>query len=165
MGRSALAEQGFRERVIYLDPNWLPPTAMDAAADAPTLLGVEALNIATDIHAALTDPADAFAAECGILARRLWEMLEDRLVEWFTIAEAAAELGAHRSHLVPVFTTTFGIAPHQRMSSANESTARRLLLARHTSAEAAVESRFHDQVHPTCHFRSTLGTPPEVFAT
>jgi len=40
-------------------------------------------------------------------------MLDDRLIESFTIAEAAAELGANRSHLVLVFTMTFGIAPHR----------------------------------------------------
>ena len=91
-------------------------------------------------------------------------MLDDRLVESFTIAEAAAELGAHRSHLVRVFTTTFGIAPHRYVIGERVDRARRLFLAGHTPAEAAAESGFHDQAHLTRHFRSTLGTTPGVFA-
>ncbi|UVI36704.1 helix-turn-helix transcriptional regulator [Brevibacterium spongiae] len=185
-GRSALADQGFRKRVLYLDPEWLPQSAVVAAADAPTLLGTDALTTVTDIHSALADPADAFAAECGVLAlretalsrltstaetasdaplaRRLREMLDDRLLESFTIAEAAAQLGAHRSHLVRVFTSTFGIAPHRYVIGRRVDRARRLLLSGHSPAEAAAESGFHDQAHLTRHFRSTLGTTPGVFA-
>lgn len=185
-GRSALADQGFRKRVLYLDADWLPPTAVDAAADSPTLLGTDALSTVTDIHSALADPADAFAAECGVLAlreianscltpsteaasdaplaRRLREMLDDRLLESFTIAEAAAELGAHRSHLVRVFTTAFGIAPHRYVIGRRVDRARRLLLAGNSPAEAAVESGFHDQAHLTRHFRSTLGATPGIFS-
>lgn len=87
-------------------------------------------------------------------------MLDDRLLESFTIAEAAAELGAHRSHLVRVFTTTFGIAPHRYVIGRRVDRAHRLLRAGHSPAKAAVESEFHDQAHLTRHFRSTLGAPP-----
>lgn len=185
-GRSALAERGFRKRVLYLDPEWLPATAVEAAADSPTLLGTDALATVADIHSSLADPADAFAAECGVLAlrelavsqltpaaesatdaplaRRLREMLDDRLVESFTIAEAAAELGVHRSHLVRVFTRSFGIAPHRYVIGRRVDRARRLLLSGCSPAEAAAESGFHDQAHLTRHFRSTLGATPGVFA-
>ena len=59
-------------------------------------------------------------------------MLDDRLIESFTIAEAAAELGANRSHLVRVFTMTFGIAPHPYVIGRRVDRARRLLLAGHS---------------------------------
>lgn len=185
-GRSASPEKGFRKRVLYLEPEWLPESAVDAAADSPTLLGTDALNAVTDIHAALADPADALAAECGVLAlrefalsrltligeptsdaplaRRLRDLLDDRLLESFTIAEAATELGAHRSHLVRVFTRNFGIAPHRYVIGRRVDRARRLLLSGSSPAEAAVESGFHDQAHLTRHFRSTLGTTPGAFA-
>lgn len=185
-GRSALAEKGFRKRVLYLEPEWLPATAIDAATDSPTLRGADALATVTDIHAALADPADDLAAECGVLAlrelavsqltpateaaadaplaRRLRDMLDDRLTENITIAEAAAELGTHRSHLVRVFTRNFGIAPHRYVIGRRVDRARRLLLAGRSPAEAAAESGFHDQAHLTRHFRSTLGMTPGVFA-
>ena len=86
-------------------------------------------------------------------------MLDDRLIESFTIAEAAAELGANRTHLARVFTMTFGIAPHRYVIGRRVDRARRLLLAGHSPAEAAVESGFHDQAHLTRQFRSTLGDP------
>lgn len=47
------------------------------------------------------------------LARSLRELVDDRLTESFTIAEAAAQLGAHPSHLIRVFSQSYGIAPHQ----------------------------------------------------
>ncbi|MCU4298344.1 AraC family transcriptional regulator [Brevibacterium permense] len=185
-GRSASSEKGFRKRVLYLEPEWLPESAVDAAADSPTLLGTDALTAVNDIHAALADPADALAAECGVLAlrefalsrltpigvltsdaplaRRLRDLLDDRLLESFTIAEAATELGAHRSHLVRVFTSAFGIAPHRYVIGRRVDRARRLLLAGRSPTEAAAASGFHDQAHLTRHFRSTLGTTPGIFS-
>lgn len=185
-GRSARPDRSFRKRVLYLEPEWLPESAVDAAAGSPTLLSPTVIAAVDGIHAALADPADVLAAECGVLAlrdlvrphlrspvgaasdrplaRRLRTMIDDRLAENFTIAEAAAELGAHRSHLVRVFTQTFGIAPHRYVIGRRVDRARRLLLAGHSPAEAAALSGFHDQSHLTRHFHRTLGTTPGVFA-
>ncbi|MGO3896030.1 AraC family transcriptional regulator, partial [Brevibacterium aurantiacum] len=137
-GRSATPDVPFRKRVLYLEPEWLPHKAVDAAAEAPTLFDPIVTSAVDQIHAALNDPADVLAAECGVLAlrdlvqphlkspidtasdkplaRRLRHLLDDRLEETFTIAEAAAQSG------------------------------------------------FHDQSHLTRHFRRTLGTTPGVFA-
>lgn len=185
-GRSATPDVPFRKRVLYLEPEWLPDTAVDAAAESPTLFDPSVTAAVDRIHAALNDPADVLAAECGVLAlrdlvqlhlkspvetasdkplaRRLRQLLDDRVDETVTIAEAAAELGAHRSHLVRVFTQTYGIAPHQYVIGRRVDRARRLLLLGHSPAEAAAESGFHDQSHLTRHFRRTLGTTPGVFA-
>lgn len=79
-------------------------------------------------------------------------------------SEAAADLGAHRSHLVRVFTHTYGIAPHQYVIGRRVDRARRLLLSGHSPAEAAAQAGFHDQSHLTLTRRGTLGTTPGVFA-
>ena len=185
-GRSATPDAPFRKRVLYLDPDWLPGRAVDAAADTPTLLDPAVIAGVDQIHAALNDPPDALAAECGVLAlrtliqphlrtpvdtaadaplaRRLRDLLDDRLAETFTIAEAAAQLHAHRSHLVRVFTQSYGIAPHQYVIGRRVDRARRLLLGGHSPAEAAAQSGFHDQSHLTRHFRKTLGTTPGIYS-
>ncbi|MGO2856302.1 MAG: AraC family ligand binding domain-containing protein, partial [Brevibacterium aurantiacum] len=111
-GRSATPDVPFRKRVLYLEPEWLSLSAVDAAAEAPTLFDPSVTSTVDQIHAALNDPADVLAAECGVLAlrelvqphlkspvdiasdkplaRRLRHLLDDRLDETFTIAEAAA---------------------------------------------------------------------------
>jgi AraC-like DNA-binding protein len=185
-GRSAIEGKGFRKRVVYLESEWLPASAPDAAATHPTLLAPDSIAAVRQIHAALRSPADVMAAEHWVLvfrqqvlahlgspmqtvrdaplARRLRELLDDRLLETFTIAEAARLLGAHPSHLVRVFSGAYGIAPHRYVTSRRVDRARRLLLDGHPPAEAAVHAGFHDQAHLTRHFRRILGTTPGAFA-
>lgn len=184
-GRSAIPECAFRKRVLYLESDWLPEDSVGAAADSPTLIGADVLSAVEEIHASLGHPADVLAAECGVLAlrdlvlgrlqspadvcadvplaRRLRDMLDDRLAETVTIAEAAAEFGANRSHLVRVFTNAYGIAPHQYVVGRRVDRARRLLLAGLTPTEVATAVGFHDQSHLTRHFRRTLGVTPGAF--
>lgn len=185
-GRSAVGGRPFRKRVLYLDADWLPDRAAQAAVASPTLADPRALATVTAIHTALRSPADAMEAECGVLAlqevvqaelgapaaatrdvplaRRLRELLDDRFTESFTIAEAAGLLGVHPSHLVRAFTNAFGIPPHRYVTGRRVDRARRLLLAGHGPADAAAEAGFHDQAHLTRHFRRVLGTTPGVFA-
>jgi AraC-like DNA-binding protein len=91
-------------------------------------------------------------------------MLDDRLTETFTLAEAGELLGAHPSHLVRVFSQTYGIAPHRYVTGRRVDRARRLLLDGSSPAAAAALAGFHDQAHLTRHFRRTLGTTPGAFA-
>jgi AraC-like DNA-binding protein len=185
-GRSAVDGRGFRKRVLYLEADWLPGAAAGAAARRPALLDPSAVAAVRRTHAALQAQADAMAAEHGVLelrhavlaefgdpastltdaplARRLRELLDDRLTASFTIAEAAAVLGAHPSHLVRVFSRSYGIAPHRYITGRRVDLARRLLLRGLAPAEAAVAAGFHDQAHLTRHFRRVLGTTPGVFA-
>ncbi|WP_454048713.1 AraC family transcriptional regulator [Cellulomonas sp. Marseille-Q8402] len=185
-GRSAISGRAFRKRVLYLEPAWLPAAAVEAAVVRPTTADPRALAALAEVHAALRRPADALAAECAVhalhdhvqthlgsppatardapLARRLRELLDDRLAESFTIVEAAQVLGAHPSHLVRVFSQAYGIAPHRYVTGRRVDHARRLLLAGHPPADAAARAGFHDQAHLTRHFRRLLGTTPRAFA-
>jgi AraC-like DNA-binding protein len=185
-GRSAVSGRPFRKRVLYLEPTWLPARAVDAAAARPTVLDPRAIAAVTAVHAALQTPADAMTAEWGILslravirehlgdppssardaplARRLRELLDERVSESFTLAEAGRVLGAHPSHLVRVFSDSYGIAPHRYVIGRRIDHARHLLLQGHSPAHAAVAAGFHDQSHLTRHFRRVLGTTPGAFA-
>ncbi|MGF0115025.1 AraC family transcriptional regulator [Promicromonospora sp. Marseille-Q5078] len=184
-GRSAVRGRPFRKRVLYLDESWLPHDAADAAVAHPTLTDRTALSTLACVHAALRSPSDAMAAETGVLAlrevvrahlgaapsaahdtplaRRLRELLDDRVTESFTVAEAARILGAHPSHLVRAFSRAYGIAPHRYVTGRRVDRARRLLLQGRSPAEAAAEAGFHDQSHLTRHFRRVLGTTPGAF--
>lgn len=185
-GRSAVGGESFRKRVLYLSEDWLPAGAAGAAVKQPTLMDPHAVATVLGIHAALSSPGDAMAAECGVLAlhesvrmhlgappspvrdaplaRQLREMLDDRLFESFTIAEAARILGVHPSHLVRAFSKAYGIAPYRYITGRRVDRARRLLLDGIPASEAAVEAGFHDQSHLTRHFRRVLGTTPGAFA-
>ncbi|GHS87696.1 AraC family transcriptional regulator [Actinomycetota bacterium] len=185
-GRSAVDGAPFHKRVLYLDAAWLPDSAVGAAAARPTLRDRRVLVTVAEVHTALASPGDAMTAEGAVLAlgelvrehlgagastsrdaplaRRLRRMLDDRLTESFTITEAAHLLGAHPSHLVRVFSQTYGIAPHRYVTGRRVDRARRLLLDGHSAAETAVAVGFHDQAHLARHFRRVLGTTPGTFA-
>jgi AraC-like DNA-binding protein len=146
----------------------------------------QVLGVLTEVHAALESPAEALAAECGMhtlrdlirahlgapvavtpdvpLARRLRGLLDERITDGITVADAATEFGVHPSHLVRAFSQAYGIAPHRYLVSRRVDLARRLLLAGHPPAAAAVAAGFHDQAHLTRHFRRVLGTTPGAFA-
>lgn len=185
-GRSAVEGKGYRKRVLYLEPGWLPAEAQGVAANSPTLACRASLTAAKRVHAALRQPGDLMAAEHWLLvvrshvldhlgspeqalrdaplARRLRNLLDDRLTESLTIAEAAEALDAHPSHLIRVFSQTYGIAPHQYMIGRRVDLARRLLSGGRRPADAAAMAGFHDQAHLTRHFRRVLGVTPTVFA-
>lgn len=67
-GRSAVGGESFRKRVLYLSEDWLHAGAADAAVTQPTLMDPQAVATVLGIHAALSSPGDAMAAECGVLA-------------------------------------------------------------------------------------------------
>ena len=185
-GQSVRGGQAYRKRVIYTDSGWLPSTAIARAEASPTLASAEPLMTVRRIHAALQHPGDILAAEQGMLilrdsllahlgtpdaaasdaplARRVRSVLEQRLTDSFTLAEIAAEVGAHPSHLIRAFTREFGLAPHQYVVSRRVDIARRLLVDGSRPAFAAAEAGFHDQAHLTRHFRRILGATPAAFA-
>ena len=184
-GRSAVRGRAFLKRVLYVEEGWLPAWAVGAAAALPTAAEEAALAAAAEFHASVLDPREALSAEGALLhlrqsllghlgqapsqvsdaplARRLRELLEDRLTETFTLVEAGRVLGAHPSHLVRVFSRAYGIPPHRYVVGRRVDLARRMLLGGHTPTEAAALAGFHDQAHLTRHFRRTLGTTPGTF--
>jgi AraC-like DNA-binding protein len=185
-GRTATDGRGYHKKVLYLDGSWLPPNALAATADRPTFSAPATVALVQSIHAALEHPGDALAAEHGMvvlreqvlaqlgapsraradvpLARALRGLLDDRLIESFTLAQAAGMLGAHPSHLVRSFSRAYGIAPHQYVLGRRIDLARRLLLDGRTASEAAVAAGFYDQAHLTRHFKRVLGVTPAGFA-
>lgn len=186
-GRSAADGRIYRKRVLYLDSGWLPDSAAGLAVRRPTMGDEGALAAVSGIHGSLAEPGDLLAAEQGTLAlhrlilahlgapvasrpdaplaRRLRAVLDDRFTESFTIAELAAALGAHPSHLSRAFSHAYGLAPHRYVLSRRIDLARRLLVDGERPAVAAAQAGFHDQAHLTRHFRRMLGTTPGALST
>lgn len=184
-GRSTAEGTEYRKRVLYLEPGWLPATAQDRPASHPTLADPGILASARNTHAALQHPGDLLAAEHWLLevrrlvldglgspergsrdaplARRLRSVLDGRLTESFTIAEVAAQLQTHPSHVTRAFSQAYGIAPHQYVVGRRVDLARRLLSRGFPPADVAARTGFHDQPHMTRHFRRVLGITPRAF--
>ena len=98
------------------------------------------------------------------LAGDLRELLDERLFERTTLAQAGQDLGASTSHLVRCFTGTFGIAPHQYVTARRIDAARRRLLDGEPIALVAAGVGFYDQAHFTRQFKRHVGTPPGRYA-
>jgi AraC-like DNA-binding protein len=100
----------------------------------------------------------------GRLAGDLRELLDERLFEATTLAQAGRDLGASPSHLVRCFTGTFGIAPHQYLTARRIEAARRRLLDGEPIALVAAGVGFYDQAHFTRQFKRHVGIPPGRYA-
>jgi len=98
------------------------------------------------------------------LADRVRELLDARLVEGLSLAEAADRFGVHPTHVVRAFTRRHGLPPHRYLTGRRIDLARRLLLAGMPAAEVAGATGFTDQSHLTRHFRRMLGTTPAAYA-
>jgi AraC-like DNA-binding protein len=113
-------------------------------------------------HPAATLPG--FGTGFPGLAGDLRDLLDERLFERTTLAEAGRDLGASPSHLVRCFTGSFGIAPHQYVTARRIDAARRRLLDGEPIALVAAGVGFYDQAHFTRQFKRHLGTPPGRYA-
>ena len=100
----------------------------------------------------------------GRLAGDLRDLLDERLFERTTLAQAGRDLGASPSHLVRCFTGSFGIAPHQYVTARRIDAARRRLLDGEPIAMVAAGVGFYDQAHFTRQFKRHVGTPPGRYA-
>lgn len=183
-GRAAAGSAGFRKRVVYLEASWMPEAAASALVDRPGR--ADLLSLTRRLHRALALPGSGLAAEGMLLAlaerfrlgagetpsgprddalaRRLRALLEDRLVEGVTLAEAARLLDADPGRLARVFRASFGLPPHRYVTGRRVDVARRLLLDGRSPAAVAPAAGFYDQAHLTRHFRSVLGSTPARFA-
>jgi AraC-like DNA-binding protein len=108
-------------------------------------------------------PLGSGTAAAG-LAGGLRDLLDERLFERITLAEAGEGLGASPSHLVRSFTGTFGIAPHQYVTARRIDAARRRLLDGEPIALVAASVGFYDQAHFSRQFKRHVGTPPGRYA-
>jgi AraC-like DNA-binding protein len=176
---------GFRKRVLYLDGTHLGEDLIGRAVDSPDLRDPLLRRRVGQVHTALARPGDELEAQSRLtlvgerlrahlapgatgsaprrdpaLARRLRELLDERVVEGLLLDEAAALLSAHPAHLVRAFSAAYGIAPHQYLMSRRVGRARLLLLDGRSPGEVAPATGFYDQSHLTRHFRRLVGVPP-----
>ncbi|MFJ7178210.1 AraC family transcriptional regulator [Streptomyces massasporeus] len=181
---SPVTPEGFRKRVLYLDGTHLGEEFIGAAVDRPDLRDPLLRRRVGQLHGALARPGEELEAESRllfvverlrrhlrgdpasprpadpVLARRLRELLDERIVEGVALREAAGLLDAHPAHLVRAFSAAYGIAPHQYLTSLRVGRARRLLLEGRSQGDTAVAAGFYDQSHLTRHFRRLVGVPP-----
>jgi AraC-like DNA-binding protein len=186
---SPVTPEGFRKRVVYLDGTHLGDDLIGPAVDGPDLRDPVLRRRVGQLHSALVRPGEELEAESRLtligdrlksllrprlhtdlarrdpaLARRLRELLDERVVEGLSLEEAAGLLQAHPAHLVRAFSTAYGIAPHQYLNSRRVDRARRLLLEGRPPGEVATETGFFDQSHLTRHFRKLVGVTPGRYA-
>jgi len=190
---SPATSDGFRKRVLYLDMTQLDAGYIGPAVDTPDLADPLLRTRVARLHTALADPGDALEAESRLafvgerlrghlrpaaaragalagpppgpgVAGDLRELLDERLDEGITLAEAARLVHAHPTHLVRAFSAAYAIAPHQYVTSRRVDRARRLLLDGVPPGEAATAVGFHDQSHLTRHFKRIAGTTPGRYA-
>jgi AraC-like DNA-binding protein len=93
-------------------------------------------------------------------ARAARDLLASRLDRPPTLEELAAAVGTGPFPLLRAFRDAYGLPPHAWLTQQRVRTARGLLDAGVTPADAAVAVGFVDQAHLTRHFRRILGVPP-----
>lgn len=186
-GRSATGGE-FRKRVLYLEPDQLGTDLIGRAVDRPEVVDASLYAQISGIHRALDQPGEEFEAESrlslvrervdthlrrlepaplvrdAVLARRLRELLDARVEDGLTLADASRELAAHPTHLVRTFSREFGMPPHRYLTGRRIDRARRLLLTGEPAAEVATSVGFVDQPHLTRHFKRVLGVTPAAYA-
>ncbi|POX41108.1 AraC family transcriptional regulator [Streptomyces sp. Ru73] len=187
---SPITPDGFRKRVLYLDPEaaGLGEEYIGLAVDAPVLADAALRDRIHRLHDALVLPGEELESESRLafiaerlrrhlerrggpaapaaapgLAHALRDLLDARLAEGLTLREASGLLHAHPAHLVRAFSREFAISPHQYLTARRVDAARRLLLDGMAPRDAAVAAGFHDQPHLTRHFKRVLGVPPGRF--
>jgi AraC-like DNA-binding protein len=180
---------GFRKRVLYLEPEQLPPGLIGAAVDRPGWSDPVLRYRIHQLHRALAQPGEELAAQSRlafvrerlvqhlrrrvvtppaardpVLADRLRELLDAHVVDGLTLDDAAARLHAHPTHLIRAFTRRHGLPPHRYLTGRRVELARRLLLDGRAPSGVAVEAGFYDQAHLTRHFKRMVGVGPARFA-
>ncbi|MGB8940839.1 MAG: AraC family transcriptional regulator [Streptomyces sp.] len=187
---SPATPDGFRKRVLYLDMTQLDASFIGPAVDGPDLVDPVLRGRVGQLHAALACRGDELEAESRLaligerlrghlrprittgtrgdtgrgVAQNLRDLLDERLLDGVTLAEAARLVHAHPTHLVRAFSGAYGIAPHQYVMSRRVDHARRLLLAGQPPGEVATAAGFYDQSHLTRHFKRVVGIAPGRYA-
>jgi AraC-like DNA-binding protein len=192
-GRAATPD-GFRKRVIYLDPELLGAGVIGTAVDSPDLRDPTLRDRIDALHRCLSRPGEELEAESRlalirerlrdhlarrrgsanppprgrIAARRVAEelraLLDAHVATGVTLRDAAVRLGAHPAHLVRSFRASFGLPPHAYLTGRRIDLARRMLLDGRPPAQVATAAGFYDQAHLGRHFRRYLGVSPARYA-
>lgn len=98
------------------------------------------------------------------LAGRLRDLLDTRLVDGVTLAEAGRLRHAHPGHLVRTFSWRFRLPPHRYLDARRVERARSLLLDGTPPAATAAAVGFHDQAHLHRRFVRLVGVTPGRYA-
>ncbi len=188
-GRSVRPE-GFRKRVVYLEPDRLGEGLIGAAVDQPELVDPLLRHRLHQLHGVLAGGQEDLEAQSRLtfieerlrqhlrkqvapppdlrdatVARRLREVLDAHVPTGITLDEASKLVHAHPAHLVRAFSREYGMPPHRYLTGRRVDLARRYLLDGRPAAEVATLAGFYDQSHLTRHFRRMLGVPPSHFTT
>jgi AraC-like DNA-binding protein len=183
-----VSTDGYRKRVLYVGAEVLGEHLIGPAVDRPDVLDLFVVRGFRSLHRALADPDDMFEAESTFavlserLARHLGErmegatdllrdaiaedlrdLLDARVIEGITLAEAGRILDVSPARLIRSFTHRFGISPHRYLVGRRIDVARGRLLEGHPVARVAADVGFHDQAHFAKHFKRYLGTTPGRF--
>ncbi|WP_432946190.1 AraC family transcriptional regulator [Kribbella sp. CA-253562] len=186
-GRSVRPE-GFRKRVLYLEPDRLGEELTGAAVDQPELLDPVLRRRIEQLHGVLAVGREPLEAESRLtlieqrlrqhlrrqvtapphrrdpgVASQLREVLDAHLPGGITLDEASKLVHAHPAHLVRAFSREYGMPPHRYLTGRRVDLARRYLLEGRPAAEVAGLAGFYDQSHLTRHFRRMLGVTPSRF--
>jgi AraC-like DNA-binding protein len=180
---------GYRKRVLYLETPMLGEQLVGAAVDRPFLSDGLLRRRLSALHDLLGCPDELLEAETrlhfiverlrfhlgqpgegspepttGELAERLRALLDERVFEQLTMADAAAALDASPTRLARSFQAAFGIPPHAYVTGRRLDAARARILEGEPLADVATAVGFFDQAHLTRRFRRYLGTTPGRYA-
>jgi AraC-like DNA-binding protein len=186
-GRSVRPE-GFRKRVLYLEPQRLGDNLIGAAVDQPEYVDPMLRHRIHQLHGVLVDGLEDLEAQSRLtlieerlkqhlsrhtigpvlrpdpgIASHLRDLLDANVPAGITLDEAAQQVHAHPAHLVRAFSREFGMPPHRYLTGRRVDLARRYLLDGHPAAEVATLAGFYDQSHLNRHFRKMLGVTPTSF--
>ncbi len=184
-----MSRNGFRKRVMYLEPAAVDTSLTGAAVDVPcwadgklrqnvslldrslvrgdVLEGEAQLALVTErLNWHLNGrPQQQQRPLPSVVVRRVREILDADPLTIAGLAQVAGQVGISVPHLVRSFTREYGIAPHQYLLGRRLDVARRLLLDGHPVALVATQTGFYDQAHFNRHFRRFLCTTPSQFRT
>jgi AraC-like DNA-binding protein len=180
-------EDGFRYRMLYLDPEAIREAAGGAlphvtggALDAPRLASALAPGLA-DLETPLDPLAEAsLVADLAdalreitrapprrrpppvdeVAVRRVKAMLLETLEDGVPLAALEEATGLSRHALHRHFKAACGVAPHRWLVMRRLDRARAALLDGASLAEAALGAGFADQSHMTRHFKAAFGMSP-----
>jgi len=186
-GRSVRPE-GFRKRVLYLEPDRLGDNLIGAAVDQPEYVDPLLRQRIHQLHGVLLDGREDLEAQSRLtlieerlgqhlrrhvvdppdqgdptVASRLRDVLDASVPAGITLDDASKLVHAHPAHLVRAFSREYGMPPHRYLTGRRVDLARRYLLDGHPAAEVATLAGFYDQSHLNRHFRRMLGVPPASF--
>jgi AraC-like DNA-binding protein len=184
-GRPALAD-GYRMRVLYVEPSVVPETLVGAAVDRPFIADRTLRDRVAAVHDSLLAPEGTLEAETRLhlVVERLTELLarvpaaptdpartrdladavraalDAELFDRPSIAVIADQLGASPTTAARAFREVFGLPPHEYVVARRLEAARARILDGEPIADVAAATGFTDQAHLTNRFRRLFGTTP-----